>query len=287
MVAQGVFSGNSGVVSFGHVSFVALGAFGAGIMSLASTQKAAVFPALFGFIRDNTLGAVTALALAALLGAAFAALVGPAMVRLSGLAAGIATFAVLGIVRNVLRNWTKIGPGAKAIPGVPTTGVVAAAAGLAAVVVAAWCYQRSGFGRRLRATREDAAAAASVGIRIQRERYVAWVVSGALAGFAGGLYVQFLGSVQVEQVYLDLTFLTLAMLVIGGLGSLWGALVGGLVVSLVNSLLQEAQSGLSVGGAEVTLPSGTREIVLALGMAAVLLVRPTGVTSGREFPGSS
>ena len=255
-------------------------------MSLASTQKTAVFPALFGFIRDNTLGVLGSLVLAALVGAVFAALVGPALVRLSGLAAGIATFAVLGIVRNVVRNWSKIGPGAKAIPGVPTTGVVAAACGLGVVIVAAWSYQRSGFGRRLRATREDPAAAASVGIRIQRERYVAWVLSGALAGFAGGMYVQFLGSVQVEQVYLDLTFLTLAMLVIGGLGSLWGALVGGLVVSLVNSLLQEAQSGLSVAGAEITLPSGTREIVLALLMATALLIRPGGLTSGREFPRS-
>ena len=172
VVAQGVFSGNSGVISFGHISFVALGAFGAGIMSLATTQKTAVFPELFPIIRDHRFGNITSLLLAAPLAAVFAAIIGPALVRLSGLAAGIATFAVLGIVRNVLRNWTKIGPGAKAIPGVPTKGIVQAGFGLAVVVVVAWIYLHSAPGRRLRASREDEAAAA-VGNRMQHERYLA------------------------------------------------------------------------------------------------------------------
>ena len=60
-----------------------------------------------------------------------------------------------------------------------------------------------------------------------RQRLIAFGLSGALAGFAGGLYVHYL-PINVDAVYLDLTFITLAMLVIGGMTSLWGAVVGAL-----------------------------------------------------------
>jgi branched-chain amino acid transport system permease protein len=279
-----VFSGNSGVVSFGHVSFVAVGAFAAGLASVDVARKDAVFPELFPLIRDHSVGNIGSLLLAAGLGGLFALVVGAFLSRLSGLGASIATFAVLGITRNVLRNWNRIGPGAKAIPSVPqTTALVQATFGLVIVIAAAWLYQSSRFGRRLRATRDDPAAAAGVGISMYRERLVAFAVSGAIAGFAGGLYVHLLGSVTTEQVYIELAFITLAMLVVGGTASLWGAVVGGLAISLFDSLLNEAQKGLDIGPVSFTLPTGTRTIVLALLMVAVLLVRPSGLTRGREF----
>ena len=68
----------------------------------------------------------------------------------------------------------------------------------------------------LRATREDPAAAQAAGIGVHRQRLVAFALSGALCGFAGGLYVHMLGSISTEKVYLELTFITLAMLVVGG-----------------------------------------------------------------------
>jgi branched-chain amino acid transport system permease protein len=279
-----VFSGNSGVISFGHVSFVAIGAFAAGLASIDATRKDSVFPELFPFIRNHSVGNIMSLVLAAVLGGLFALVVGAFLSRLSGLGASIATFAVLGITRNVLRNWNRIGPGAKAIPSVPqTSALLQASIGLLIAIAIAWRYQISRFGRRLRATRDDPAAAAGVGISIYRERLTAFVVSGAIAGLAGGLYVHLLGSVTTEQVYIPLAFITLAMLVIGGTSSLWGAVVGGLAISLFDSLLNEAQKGLDIGPISFTLPTGTRDIVLALLMVAVLLIRPSGLTGGREF----
>ncbi len=284
VVSVYVFSGNSGVVSFGHVSFVAVGAFAAGIFSMAVPQKTAVFKQLFPLIRDHRLGNVATLVLASAIGGVFAFVSGIALVRLNGLAAGIATFAVLGISRNVLRNWTKIGPGAKAIPGVEeSTRLLQSMVALALLVAIAYGYQRSSSGRRLRATREDAVAAQGSGIRIHRERLVAFTLSGAMAGFAGGIYVHFLGSISTELVYLDLTFLVLALLVVGGIGSLWGAVLGGLSLSLVNTLLTEGEKGISLGGASVTFPTGTSGIVLALLMVVALVLRPKGLTNGREL----
>jgi branched-chain amino acid transport system permease protein len=133
----------------------------------------------------------------------------------------------------------------------------------------------------LRATRE-AAAARAVGASVYRQRLIAFTVSGLLAGLAGGLYVHLL-PVQIDSVYLDLTFITLAMLVVGGTGSLFGAVVGALAVSAIDSWLSVAENGTSFLGWHIDLPSGTADIVVGALMAAVLILRPSGLTGGREL----
>ena len=284
VVALYVFIGNSGVLSFGHVSFVAVGAWTAGILSMPASEKPAIMPNLAGFLRDTTVGNVPSLALAAAVGAAYALIVGLPLMRLSGLAAGIATFGVLEITHNVLRYWEKIGPGLNTFSAVPeTTGLLQAAVGALIAVAVAFLYQRSRYGRMLRATREDAAAASAVGVSVYGQRLVAFTLSGALAGLAGGLYVHLL-PVTTELLYLNLTFITLAMLVIGGATSLWGAVVGAVVVSAVDSFLAEAENGVHVPGGTLDFPSGTRIVVVGALMAFVLIVRPSGLTGGRELP---
>jgi branched-chain amino acid transport system permease protein len=277
------FVGNSGVLSFGQISFVAVGAFGAGVLTVPAALKASVLPDLFPILRDHELGNLASLLLAAALGAALAAVVGLPLMRLSGLAAGIATFAVLEITHNVLREWERIGPGATTLSLVPeTTGPLQATLGASLVVLVAYGYQRSRAGRLLRATREDPAAAQAVGVSVHRERLKAFVLSGALCGFAGGLYVHMLGSITTEQVYLELTFITLAMLVVGGMTSLWGAVVGALAVSALDSFLTEAERGVEIGIA-LDLPNGSRLVVVGALMALVLVLRPSGLTGGREL----
>jgi len=283
VVAVYVFIGNSGVLSFGQISFVAVGAFAAGVMTIPLESKTGVLPQLFPILRDHTIGNVPSLLLAAAVGGVFAFLVGLPLMRLSGLAAGIATFAVLEITHNLLREWTKIGPGATTLSLVPeTTGALQATLGALVAIAVAFLYQRSRSGRMLRATREDAAAARGVGVSVHRQRVWAFTVSGALAGFAGGLLVHELGSITTEQVYLELTFLTLAMLVVGGVSSLWGAVLGALAVSGLNSFLIEAEQGVGFG-VSIDLPAGTRLIMLGTIMALVLIVRPAGLTGGREL----
>jgi branched-chain amino acid transport system permease protein len=283
VVALYVFIGNSGVLSFGHISFVAVGAWLAGVLAVPVAEKPAIMPNLASFLRDRTVGNVPSLVFAALVGAVFALVVGLALMRLSGLAAGIATFAVLEITHNVLRYYEKIGPGLNTFSSVPeTTGLGQATIGALIAIAVAFAYQRSRFGRMLRATREDAAAASAVGVSVYRQRLVAFVLSGALAGFAGGLYVHLL-PLNTEAVYLELTFTTLAMLVVGGATSLWGAVVGALAISALDSFLANAENGVSIFGGTLDLPSGTRLVVVGAVMALVLVLRPSGITGGREF----
>ena len=283
VVAIYVFVGNSGVLSFGQISFVAVGGFAAGVMTIPVESKSGVLPDLFPILRDHTVGNIPSLALAALVGGVMALILGLPLMRLSGLAAGIATFGVLEITHNILREWTKIGPGATTLSLIPeSNGPTQPVIGALVVIAIAYAYQRSRLGRMLRASREDAAAAEAVGVNVHRQRLWAFTLSGALAGFAGGLYVHMLGSITTESVYLELTFLTLAMLVLGGATSLWGAVLGALVVSGLDSFLSQSEQGIDIG-IKLDLPQGTTLIILGTVMATMLILRPSGITGGQEF----
>jgi branched-chain amino acid transport system permease protein len=278
-----VFIGNSGVLSFGQISFVAVGAWTAGVLTVPKAEKPIAMPGLAHFLVSTNVGNIASLALAAAIGGAFALAVGLPLMRLSGLAAGIATFAVLEITNNVLNYEQVIGPALNNFSSVPpTTGIWQAAIGCFVCIAVAYAYQRTRFGRMLRATREDPAAAAAAGISVYRQRLLAFTLAGALAGFAGGLYVH-LQSLQANDLFLDLTFITLAMLVVGGSGSLLGAVVGALAVSGIYSFFHAAVNTVDVFGWHLQVRAGTAEIVLGVLMVVVLIFRPNGITGGREF----
>jgi branched-chain amino acid transport system permease protein len=281
VVALYVFVGNSGVLSFGHISFVAVGAYLSGILTLGAEQKNLILPTMFGVLRHTTTSTALSLVVAAAAGATFALVAGVPLMRLSGLPAGIATFAVLGITTNIISYWDKIGPGVTALALVPTNGIWTLMTGALIAIVVAFLYQRSPSGRKLRATREDPQAAQASGIQVHRQRLYAFVISGALAGFAGGLLVHELGSITTSQVSVELTFTTLAMLVVGGVSSLSGAVLGALLISGLNSFLADAEQGVNIGF-QLTLPTGTRLVTIGAVMALVLILRPSGITGGRE-----
>jgi branched-chain amino acid transport system permease protein len=282
VVALYVFIGNSGVISFGHVSFVAVGIYLGGILTVSPDTKAFTMPGLFPFLRHAHIGIVPSLAFAALAGGLYGLAVGLPLMRLSGLPAGIATFAVLGITADVLYYWQKVGPTAQTLSDIPEAGRWTLGVATIIAIAVAYAYQRSRFGRMLRATREDPAAARATGISVYRQRLIAFTLSGALAGLAGGLYVHQLGLIAPDLTYLDLTFVTLAMLVFGGVASLWGAVLGALAISALNSFLGDAENTVHVGF-RLTLPAGTRLVTIGAVMALVIILRPSGLTGGREF----
>jgi branched-chain amino acid transport system permease protein len=274
VVALYLFVGNSGVLSFGQISFVALGAWTAGLLTMPESDKRVGLPGLSHFLLTTNTGNVASLALAAVVGGVAALLVGLPLMRLSGLAAGIATFAVLEITNNVLTNDGAIGPSVNNFSAVPaTTGIwQAAVAGLICVAVA-YAYQRTRFGRMLRATREDPAAAAAAGISIYRQRLLAFTLSGALAGLAGGIYIH-LEPLGVEDLYLDLTFVTLAMLVIGGLGSLLGAVIGSAVLVYAQPFITDRAGSL---GIDATQAANLAPLVYGVLLVLIMLLAPRGL----------
>lgn len=280
-----VFVGTTGVLSFGHVAFMAIGAYTAALVRIPNGLKEVTLPHLPGFIANASLGAGEAVLLGGLVAAAFALLLSAPLMRIDGIAAAIATLAVLVIVNVVISNWDNLTNGSQTMVGVPVTVTVWGIVPWVLVVCAiAFAFERSTVGARVKATREDAVAARSVGIGVARERAAAFVLSAFCVGAGGALYAEFLGAFGPGQFYLDLTFLTIAMLVIGGTRSLAGAVVGAIAVSAASELLQRLQAdGVTVVGLHLEVRQGLREVLLAALMLAVLILRPSGITGGREF----
>ena len=116
-----------------------------------------------------------------------------------------------------------------------------------------------------------------------RHRLIALVISAFFTGVAGALFGHSLGVLNPNSFYLGVTFITLAMLVVGGIGSLTGAVTGVLVLSILIEFLVRMERGLDVGETTFALPTGAQEILIGIVMILVLILRPSGLTGGREL----
>ncbi|MEX1140932.1 MAG: branched-chain amino acid ABC transporter permease [Thermoleophilaceae bacterium] len=279
------YSGNSGMMSFGHVSFAALGAYATAYLTIPAGLKPTVFPDMPGYLSwllDIQASFPVALLVSGLVAALFALVLAPAIVRLAPLQGAIATLSLLIIVHTVLNNWTEVTRGQSTMIGVPADlGLGGAAIGAMGAIAIAWALTSSGAGLRLRASREDAIPARAVGVAIGRERTVAWVTSAFILGVGGGMYTHFVPTFNPDQFFLAATFTIVAMLIIGGMKSLTGALVGAATLSALSEVLRRVESG-HIG--ELGLPAGSAELMLALFLLLMLGFRPRGLTGGREVP---
>ncbi|WP_158592271.1 branched-chain amino acid ABC transporter permease [Noviherbaspirillum sedimenti] len=278
------FIGNSGIVSFGHVGFMCLGAYAAAWAGCDPEWKEIMLTDLPEILRSHSYDLWVSLTFATILSAAVAMLLGLGLMRLSGIAATIATFGFLMILNSVFANWDALTAGTSSIIGIPTS-VTVGKVWLAAVVViaGAWWFQNSRTGVLLQATRESEPAAQSIGIELTRVRLAGFVLSAAICGFAGALYAHFTGFLSPDSMYLDTTFILLAMLVIGGMQSLSGAILGAILVSWLIELLHLGEAGFSIGANAIRLPAGSQQLALAFVLGAILLIRPHGLMGRKEW----
>jgi branched-chain amino acid transport system permease protein len=135
----------------------------------------------------------------------------------------------------------------------------------------------------LRATRDEAVAASASGIDIVRERLIAFVVSAFILGLAGALYAHFLSIVNPGAFYLRTTFVTLSMLVVGGMYSLSGAVVGVVAMSALIELFRNLEKGINLDGLTIALPNGVQEIAIGVITIIILMYLPSGLTRNREL----
>ena len=280
-----IFIGNSGIVSFGHITFVAIAAYASAWQTCCAMMKPITMSGLPSFLKDQTYPLIpSALASMTLAGGA-AFLIGLILMRLSGLAASISTLAALFILNVIYSNWDTVTMGRASIVGLPTYVTAWVALGCVAVaVIVAYIYQISAKGLAIRAAREDEVAAHAAGISLYWTRLFAFTLSGVVMGLAGVLQVHFLGTVSISAFFLNLTFITLAMLVVGGMKSLAGAVVGVVVVSTIIDVFRRFEAGISLGGdSRLSIPAGSQELVLAALMLLILIFRKDGIMGGREF----
>ncbi|TMJ37557.1 MAG: branched-chain amino acid ABC transporter permease [Alphaproteobacteria bacterium] len=255
-----IFVGNSGVISFGHMGFMCIGAYAAAWFTIPPMMKTVSLPGLPSFLINAHLPIFVSAALAGLMAAA-----------------------MLAVINTVYSNWDSVTGGTGSIVGIPFyTGIWTAFSGAVLVVIIAYAYQISRSGLALRAGRDEATAAAASGIDIVRERLIAFVISAFTIGVAGALYGHFLGVVNPDAFYLGVTFITLSMLVVGGMSSLSGAVIGVIVISTIIQLLRWLEKGIDLGSTTLAIPNGLQEITIGLVMIVILMFRPSGLTRNRE-----
>jgi branched-chain amino acid transport system permease protein len=285
VVAIYIFVGNSGILSFGHIAFMCIGAYAAGWATCEPTWKQLMLTGLPEFLQQAQYPFIVAVGGAGALAAVVALLFGAAVIRMSGIAASIATFAFLAIINSVYSNWDSVTAATSSIIGIPTvTSPWIFYAFAVFAIVCAFLFQESRYGLMLRASRDDEVAAKSSAINIVKVRLVAFVLSAFIVGLGGGLYAHFLGVLTVDVFYMSLTFITLSMLIVGGISSLSGAVAGVIVVTVIVEVLRGLEEGIAIPGGTIELPKGSQEIGLGLFLALILIFRAGGLTKGREIP---
>jgi branched-chain amino acid transport system permease protein len=279
-----VFVGNSGVYSFGQLGFATAGAYVAALLTLPAAFTLLQTPGLPQFIADTELGSLPSTLIAAAISGLLAIVVGLPLMRTSTLAIPISTFAFLVVVYNIVANWDRVTGGSSGLVSIPTTTSFESA-GLWAVaaVVLALAFKWSSSGYRLQATREDEVAARSIGIGVMRERLIAFGISGVLCGIGGALAVHQSGVLNPTTFYFGATVTTMTMLVVGGVRSVLGAVIGTLAIATVNELLRGIENGASLFGAiSIGEAPGLAAIGLGLILLATMIAMPNGLSGGRE-----
>jgi branched-chain amino acid transport system permease protein len=293
-VALQAFMGNSGLGSFGQYAFVAIGAYASLWFGLTEKQKRVTFPDMpesWWIYRQHysfELAILAAVVVTGIIGG----LIGIAFVRLRGASFTIASFAFLIVINRVALQWEQLTRGSRVVIGVPKqTTLWTTVAWACVVIVIVFAFKESSWGLKLRASREDEDAAASIGINVKLMRWIAWTLSCAISAIGGALWAHFIIQFTPNNFYLHETFLIVAMLVIGGAASVSGAVVGAIAVALSSEFLRQTENWLNTQRNDATpigklIPFqliGFTEIVLAVVMILVLILRPSGLLAGREL----
>jgi branched-chain amino acid transport system permease protein len=196
--------------------------------------------------------------------------------RLSGHFVAVATLGFLVIVRIVLVNADEITRGSRTFSNVTSyTDLWWVFGWMLVTLLVVWRLKFSAFGRAMFAQREDTAAAQSVGIVIMRPRLLAFVVSAFFTAVVGALWAHYLTSFSPKAFYFDLTFRVITMMVVGGLGSVSGSVIGPVLITAVSEGLRRLE--------DVTLLYGVSQIVLAVLFIIIIVFRPGGLMGDREI----
>lgn len=257
--------GHTGLLSVAHAAFFGVGAYTG---ALACLELGWPFPA--------------ALALAVVACVVLGVLVGLPSLRIRDDYFLIATFAFQIAMFCIMQNWTSFTGGPMGVPGIPPPQimgwtisgqweflvVVMILAGVVALIASRLIA--SPLGRVLRSIREDEIFVTSLGKNVAQFKVMIISVSAGMAGVAGVLYAEYFTFIDPSSFTVMESILILAMVIIGGAGSLWGPVVGAAVLVILPELLRF--TGLSSGTA-----ADIRQILYGAALLICMLLRPQGI----------
>lgn len=288
-VSMNLLTGFTGLFSLGQAGFMAIGAYTVAILTIPVDSRASVYyvggiaPAIANLQCPYWL----ALILAGVLAAAMAALIGIPVLRLKSDYLAIATLGFSEIIRAViaapqLNTITNGSYGLKNIPGFPN---LFAAFGLPALCIFLMVLLiNSSYGRAFKALREDEVAAQAMGLNLFRYKELSFVISSFFTGVGGGLLAIFMRSIDSKTFSINLTYDILLIVVLGGIGSITGSVIGAFLVTAGREWLRFFDNPLVIGGFEVPLfRTGFRMVIFSILLMAVVLFYRRGIMGSNEF----
>ena len=272
IVALGLnlLTGCAGLISLGHAAFLAVGAYTSGIL-----------------VTRLGLPFWMALPLAGLFSGGIGVIVGLPALRLKGLYLALATLAFQFILEHVVVHWEGLtgGPNGMAVPR-PALGpfdletdirfyyLTAAAALLLGTGMAN--LMRSRFGRALVAVRDSDVAAEAVGVNLARYKTMAFGISAAYAGVAGGLFAHYLGYIGPDHFTVLLSIEYIVMIIVGGLGTILGSVLGAAFVTLLPEVLRFLEDVVRHYHPQLVFPD-LRSMAVGLFLILVIAFEPEGL----------
>jgi branched-chain amino acid transport system permease protein len=274
-VSLNLVNGLTDIFSLGHAAFMALGAYTSAVLTLPLERRPSAFPTLAAWFQELVVPFPLALLAGAVVAVTAALLIGVPLLRLRGHYLSVGTLALLVIVETLTRNMAFLTKGARGFSGIPTyTNVfwVWGVAVLCIYIVAR--FKNSSFGLAFNALRQDDIAAEATGIPTAKYRLLSFVVSAALAAVVGGLWAHLVRVIQPNVFSYNITFLVVAMLVIGGLGSISGSVLGASILFIIPEALRFLETGRLFG---------LSQLILAVLLIVVMIFRPQGLLGRGEI----
>ncbi len=275
-----LINGFTGQFSIGHAGFMAVGAYSSAYFTVTHGKG---IEQTFGFLGETGASSVVLL-IAIVIGAIVAAIagliVGIPSLRLKGDYLAIVTLGFAEIIRIVILNIDAVG-GATGyqVSGYASFFWIGIFAALTIVVV--HNIVKSDTGRALISIREDELAAEAMGVNTTRYKVAAFSISSAFAGIAGVLFAHYNKFLSTNDFQFIKSFEIIIMIVIGGMGSMTGAIIGAIVVTLLPEILRQLPD-IQLG-ATVFKFADLRLVIFALILILTMILRPQGILGTNEF----
>ncbi|MCD6551354.1 branched-chain amino acid ABC transporter permease, partial [Thermotoga sp.] len=285
-VSLNLINGITGIFSLGHAGFILIGAYTASLLTLSPEQKTMSFiiEPIVPWLANLHTDFFTATIAGGMMAALFAFLIGWPVLRLSGDYLAIASLGFAEVIRIIALNAISVTNGPLGLKGIPEYSNIW------------WCYGwlfvtvlfiaslvNSSYGRALKAIREDRIAAEAMGINVFKHQLLSFVTGAFFAGVSGSLYAHWVTTIDPRITTLGpmLTFYILIMIVLGGLGSISGSLIGAALFTILFEWLRDLEEPFNFFGIHVPGIKGMRILVISVIFILVMIFWRRGIM-GRE-----
>ena len=278
--------GMTGMFSLGHAGFMAIGAYVSALLILTPAQKNAmwILEDIYPWLLHVNTPFIISIIIAGLVAAFFGWLIALPVLRLGGDYLGIATLGFAEIIRILITNTPRLTNGSLGLKGIPAHTTLFMSWGcLAIVLLCMVCMLNSNFGGVMKAVRDDEVATKMMGINTFRVKVLAFTLGCFGGGLGGALMGNLITTIDPRMFMITQTYNILMIIVVGGLGSVTGSLIGSVLVTTMLEWLRFVENPITIGSINSPGIPGMRMVIFSLLLIIVIIFRREGIMGMREF----